>query len=91
MTFKHWRIIRNLAFLVAVLVTSIQLWIIFPTIQNVVSELTTGNSLPAIGDADGMSPILRVALLQIIGLPAWIIAFAGWWMARCVGAMEQSD
>ena len=98
MSSHDWRRIRNVPLVVALIVNSVQLWIIFPTLQGLVSELQDlinqpvgGNIQPPIDDPAFESRIWRAMLLQIIGLPAWITAFVGWRMARSVAETEKNE
>lgn len=89
---KRWRLVRNLALLVALLVTAIQLYFIAPIFLDLFDRLPIGNNAgqPA-ADPSNESRLLTSMVLQVVGLPSWVLAFLGWRMGRRNDGTQRPD
>ncbi|QDT10978.1 hypothetical protein K239x_29710 [Planctomycetes bacterium K23_9] len=80
---KRWRLVRNLAFCAALVVTTIQLYFVVPIFLDLFNRLPAPNNPnPPAGDPSNESRLLTAMVLQTIGLPSWVIAFIGWRVGR---------
>ncbi|QDT10500.1 hypothetical protein [Planctomycetes bacterium K23_9] len=89
---KRWRLVRNLAFCAALVVTTIQLYFVVPIFLDLFNRLPAPNNPnPPAGDPSNESRLLTAMVLQTIGLPSWVIAFIGWRVGRRTDRTLDSD
>jgi len=80
---KRWRLVRNLALLLAMIVTTIQLYLVGPVFLDIFERIPIGDNVnPPIDNPGNWSRLRTAMLLQTVGLPSWAFAFIGWRMGR---------
>ena len=87
----RWRLIRNLALLIALVVTAIQLYFVGPVFLELFERLSIGNNVnPPVDNPENEARMRTAMLLQTVGLPSWVLAFVGWRMARTPGSTQDN-
>jgi hypothetical protein len=86
MNIGTWRTIRNWAVIFAVVVFSVQMYVIWPLIANTFEDyqLLSKGIPPIAPNPEENSRLFTAMLFQPIALLLWIVAFVGWGKGRNV-------